>query len=125
MVRWLIEKSGNPFTSEAIPMPTSRLALVAVGLALARPASPESLPVATPGHVVTLTTEGADPNAPRPARPPVMPPPGVPSLWHGGFVAAAVFTPDGRLVTGAGDGLIRVWDPAARKELRRLKGHQG
>jgi WD40 repeat protein len=36
-----------------------------------------------------------------------------------------VFTPDGKLVTGAGDGVIRLWDPATAKEVRRLRGHEG
>jgi WD40 repeat protein len=35
-------------------------------------------------------------------------------------------SPDGRLlVTGGKDGVVRLWDPAAGKEVRQLRGHQG
>jgi WD40 repeat protein len=47
-------------------------------------------------------------------------------LRHGGFVSAVVFTPDGKeLISGSGDGLIRVWDAGAGKELRHLGAHKG
>ena len=45
--------------------------------------------------------------------------------WRqGGDVYSAAYSPDGsRLVTGGGDGTIRVWDAATGKELRRITGH--
>jgi WD40 repeat protein len=53
-------------------------------------------------------------------------PRGAVALRHGGFVSAVLFTPDGKeLITGSGDGLIRVWDARAGKEFRRLSAHQG
>jgi WD40 repeat protein len=61
---------------------------------------------------------------------PVTPGGGVPrgtvALRHGGFVSAVLFSPDGKeLLSGSGDGLIRVWDAETGKELRRLGGHKG
>jgi WD40 repeat protein len=53
-------------------------------------------------------------------------PRGAVALRHGGFVSAVLFTPDGKeLISGSGDGLIRVWDAGPGKELRRLGGHKG
>jgi WD40 repeat protein len=47
-------------------------------------------------------------------------------LRHGDFVSAVVFTPDGtELISGSGDGQIRVWDAGTGKEFRRLGGHKG
>jgi WD40 repeat protein len=55
-----------------------------------------------------------------------VPAPGKLRLRHGGFVSGVVFTPDGKaLLTASGDGVIRVWDPATGKELRRLGEHKG
>jgi WD40 repeat protein len=46
-------------------------------------------------------------------------------LRHGSTVYAVAYSPDGKLLASAGDDcLIRVWDPATGKELRRLRGHQ-
>ncbi|HYT89758.1 MAG TPA: hypothetical protein VEL76_13705 [Gemmataceae bacterium] len=51
-------------------------------------------------------------------------PKGVTQLRHGGFVSALAFTPDGKtLISASGDRLIRLWDPAASKEVHRLEGH--
>jgi len=53
-------------------------------------------------------------------------PRGASQLRHGGSVTSLVFTPDGNtLITGSGDGLIRLWDAASGKERRRLGGHKG
>jgi WD40 repeat protein len=61
-----------------------------------------------------------------PAPPGGGPPRGTVALCHGGFVSAVLFTPDGKeLISGSGDGLIRVWDAETGKELRRLGGHKG
>ena len=45
---------------------------------------------------------------------------------HNCAVEAVVFSPDSRLiVSGAQDGVIRVWDRATGLEVRQLKGHRG
>ncbi len=50
-------------------------------------------------------------------------------IWapKGGHVMrAAVFSPDGKqIVGGASDGVVRLWDAATGKEIRRFEGNQG
>jgi WD40 repeat protein len=54
------------------------------------------------------------------------PPKGAIQLRHGAFVSSLTYTRDGKtLIAASGDGLIRLWDPATGKELRRLQGHTG
>jgi WD40 repeat protein len=44
-------------------------------------------------------------------------------LANGG-VHAVAFTPDGRAIAiGGGDGTVRLWDPAAEREIVMLRGH--
>lgn len=44
---------------------------------------------------------------------------------HGGRVGALAYTPDGkRIVSGSGDGLVRVWDLEGRL-IRKMAGHEG
>jgi WD40 repeat protein len=53
-------------------------------------------------------------------------PRGAVQLRHSGPVSSLVFTPDGEtLISGSGDGLVRLWDVASGKERRRLRGHRG
>ncbi len=43
---------------------------------------------------------------------------------HGGRVYSVVFTPDEKfIITGAGDGYVRVWDVETGEEVQRLTGH--
>src|SRR5262245_3334897 len=52
------------------------------------------------------------------------PPKGAIQLRHGGFVSSLTFTRDGKtLISGSGDRLVRLWEPATGKERRRLEGH--
>src|SRR5262249_47827973 len=45
-------------------------------------------------------------------------------LRHEGQVCCAAFSPDGKLLASGGlDHLIRFWDPATGKEVRKLQGH--
>jgi WD40 repeat protein len=45
--------------------------------------------------------------------------------WAGRLGYGAAFSADGRLLAwGEADGAVRVWDVAARNELRRLQGHR-
>jgi WD40 repeat protein len=61
---------------------------------------------------------------PAPAALGIPPPQGAVQLRHGGFVSSLVFLPDGKtLISASGDRLIRLWEPATGKELRRLEGH--
>jgi len=47
-------------------------------------------------------------------------------LPHEAAVFGVAFTPDGRtLLTAGQEGLIRVWDVATRREVRRWRGHEG
>jgi WD40 repeat protein len=44
---------------------------------------------------------------------------------HDGLVYGATFAPDGKtLATGGGDGTVRLWDVAARRELHVFRGHE-
>ncbi len=46
-------------------------------------------------------------------------------LAHDKPVFAVAFTPDGRtLLTASGDGSVRLWDVAGRREIRRWLAHQ-
>jgi WD40 repeat protein len=54
----------------------------------------------------------------------IPPPKGTIQLHHFGPVSSLTYTRDGKtLISAGGDGLIRLWDPATGKELRRLQGH--
>jgi WD40 repeat protein len=47
-------------------------------------------------------------------------------LRHAGFVINVVFAPDGKaLVSSGNDGMVRLWDTATGKEIRRFEGHVG
>lgn len=47
-------------------------------------------------------------------------------LEHPDWVWSAVFSPDGKeVLTGAGDGLVRLWNLAAQQEVQRYAGHTG
>jgi eukaryotic-like serine/threonine-protein kinase len=44
---------------------------------------------------------------------------------HGGNIASAVYSPDGRrILTASGDATARIWDAANGRELARLEGHE-
>src|SRR5436190_286177 len=45
---------------------------------------------------------------------------------HDGVVRAVAFAPDGKtLASGGDDGTVRLWDVAARSQVRELTGHTG
>ena len=44
---------------------------------------------------------------------------------HEGRVARAVFSPSGDRVLTAGRETVRIWDWDARKQSKKLKGHEG
>jgi WD40 repeat protein len=44
---------------------------------------------------------------------------------HTGFIHAAAFGPDGRLVSAGFDGTVRVWDATTGREVHTLRGHTG
>jgi WD40 repeat protein len=47
-------------------------------------------------------------------------------LRHNGSVINVAFAPDGKtLATCGNDSLVRLWDPATGKEIRRFEGHKG
>lgn len=50
----------------------------------------------------------------------------VPQTGHNGYIEAAAFSPDGRLLlTGGTDRKVRLWDVGTSRELRVLGGHVG
>jgi len=45
---------------------------------------------------------------------------------HDGFRRAMALSPDGRhIISGGGDGTIKVWDSATGEEIQTLRGHEG
>jgi WD40 repeat protein len=47
-------------------------------------------------------------------------------LRHGGYVINVVFAPDGKSFVSCGnDSMVRLWDTATGKEIRRFEGHKG
>jgi RNA polymerase sigma factor (sigma-70 family) len=44
---------------------------------------------------------------------------------HDSWLTAFALAPDGRTLASAAGKVIRLWDPATGKELRRLEGHEG
>jgi WD40 repeat protein len=43
----------------------------------------------------------------------------------GEYVAAVVFSPDGRTLAAADDRAVQLWDVATGKRMARLEGHEG
>jgi WD40 repeat protein len=69
---------------------------------------------------IWAVARAARPAVPGPPPPRVRLRPAVTLAGHGGPVVCAAFTPDGRVVTGAYDGTVRLWDPATGAETGRL-----
>jgi WD40 repeat protein len=47
-------------------------------------------------------------------------------LRHGGYVINVVFAPDGKSFVSCGnDSMVRLWDTATGKEIRKFEGHKG
>src|SRR5262249_20565826 len=47
-------------------------------------------------------------------------------LAHGGSAINVVFAPDGKSLASCGnDGIVRLWQTATGKEIRRFEGHKG
>ncbi len=79
---------------------------------------PYSIPVALLALMGSISPLGASlPAVPAPAEGRRLP--------HAEFVAALAFSPDGQtLATAAGDKVLRLWEVASGKELRRFTGHK-
>jgi WD40 repeat protein len=49
-----------------------------------------------------------------------------PQLGHSVWVNSAAFSPDGKFVlSGSGDGILKLWDAETGREIRTFAGHSG
>jgi WD40 repeat protein len=49
-----------------------------------------------------------------------------PQLGHSDYVLSVAFSPDGRrIVSGADNGIMKLWDAASGREIRSFLGHSG